>query len=52
MDRCQMDEWKNNVALAHPYEEGKWYSKFGWNQPSGLGDSMTARWREDGPTEK
>ena len=36
---------KNNVALAHPEE--KWCSKFGWIQPSGLGeDSMTDRWTD------
>ena len=37
--------WKNNVALAHPYHEEKWYSKFGWILPSGLGgDSVMDGW--------
>ena len=53
MDRRQLDEQKINVALAHPYHEGKWCSKFGCIPPSGLGgDSMTDRWTDDGRTEK
>ena len=32
-----MDALKSNVALAHPYPEGKPCSKFGCILPSGLG---------------
>ena len=40
---------EKNVALAHPYREGKSWSKFGWIPPSCLGgDGMTDRWTDDG----
>ena len=43
-----MDARENNVALAHPYHEWKWCSKFGWIPPSGLGgDSVTDKWTVD-----
>ena len=39
------DGQKNNVALAHPYHEGKSCSKFGYIPPSGLGrDSRVDGW--------
>ena len=44
MDRLKMDGWKNNVALTHPYHEGKSYSKFDLIPPSGLADSKTDGW--------
>ena len=47
-----MDAQKNNVALTHPYHEGKWCCKFGRILSSCLGeDSVTDRqmdWRMDG----
>ena len=43
-----MDACKNNVALTHPYHEGKWCSKFDWIPPSGLGgDSLMDRWMDN-----
>ena len=42
-----MNAQKNNVALSHPYHEGKWCSKFGKILPSGLGgDSVTDIWTD------
>ena len=38
---------KNNIALGHPYYEGKSCSKFGEILPSGLGgDSVMDRWTD------
>ena len=42
-----LERWKNNVALAHPYHEGKSCSKFGRILPSALGgDSMMDGWMD------
>ena len=38
---------KNNVALAHLYNEGKWCSKFGWVPTSGLGALEEITWQTD-----
>ena len=35
--RMEGQAHENNVGLAHPYDEGKWYSKVALTQPSGLG---------------
>ena len=52
MDRHQTNVQKNNFALAHPYHEGKWGSKFGWIPSGGLGgDSMMDRWMDKGCTD-
>ena len=50
---ARTDGWtaalKNNIALSHPYHEGKWCSKSGWIPFTGLGgDSLTDRWMDDG----
>ena len=51
-----MDSWpdgKNNVALAHPYHQGKPCSKCGYIPPSGLGgDRVTDRWMDGGQTDR
>ena len=42
-----MDEQKNNVALAHPYHEGKSGSRFGSILLSGLGgDRVMDGWTD------
>ena len=53
MDGRRTDGREKNVALAHPYHEGKWRTKFGWIPPNGLGgDIVTDKWTDDGQTEK
>ena len=42
---------KNYNALTHPYNEPRWWNKFGWIPPSGLRDSVMDRWTEDGCTD-
>ena len=43
-----MHRQKNNVALAHPYHEGKSCSKFCLIPPSGLGGDSVMKGRTDG----
>ena len=51
MEGRRADGWKKNVALAHPYHEGKPFTKFDQIPPSCLrGDSVTDE-QKDGQTE-
>ena len=47
IDGRMTDTPKNNVALAHLYNEGKWCSKFGWVPTSGLGALEEITWQTD-----